>query len=135
MRYLLDTNICIYLMRHHPPEVAARFAELPYGDVAISAITLAELRYGIECRPEIREAAERALAGLLEDVPALPFDGEAAASYGRVRATLRDRRRDALDRLIAGHAVSLSLTLVTNNEADFAGYPGLRVENWAAGGG
>ncbi len=130
MRYMLDTNICIYLMRNHPPEVAARFAALRHGDVVMSAITLAELRYGVECRPESRAAAERALADLLGDIPALPFGGEAAASYGMVRASVRDRRRDALDRLIAAHAVSLSLTLVTNNAADFMDYPGLRVENW-----
>ena len=130
MRYLLDTNICIYLMQHHPPEVAARFAELGYGDVMISAITLAELRYGVECRPENRAAVEHALEGLLADVPVMPFDEQAAVEYGVLRAAVRDRQRDALDRLIAAHARSLSLTLVTNNEADFKDYPGLRVENW-----
>lgn len=127
---MLDTNICICLMRNHLPEVAARFATLRYGDVVMSAITLAELRYGVECRPDSRAAAEQALAGLLEDVPVLPFDVDAAVDYGVVRAALRDRRRDALDRLIGAHTVSLSLTLVTNNEAGFVGYPGLRVENW-----
>ncbi len=130
MRYLLDTNICIYLMQRHPPEVAARFAELGYGDVVISAITLAELRYGIECRPENRAAIEHARAGLLADVPVMPVDEQAAVEYGILRAAVRDRQRDALDRLIAAHARSLSLTLVTNNEADFKDYPGLRVENW-----
>lgn len=130
---MLDTNICIYLMRHHPPEVAQRFAALSYGDVAISAITLAELRYGVECRAENRGAVAQALAALLEDVPVLPFDDEAALSYGVIRAAVRERRRDALDRLIAAHAASLALVLVTNNEADFKGYPGLVVENWVAG--
>ncbi len=130
MRYLLDTNICIYLMQHHPPEVAARFAELEYGDVVISSITLAELRYGVECRSENRVAIEHALEGLLADVPVMPFDEQAAVDYGILRAAVRDRQRDALDRLIAAHARSLSLTLATNNEADFKDYPGLRVENW-----
>jgi tRNA(fMet)-specific endonuclease VapC len=65
-------------------------------------------------------------------VPALPFDNEAAANYGIIRAAVLDRKRDALDRLIAAHAVSLSLTLVTNNEADFKDYPGLSLENWVA---
>ena len=124
MRYLLDTSICIYLMRHHPPEVAARFAELGYGDVVISSITLAELRYGIECRPEDRAMLESALAGLLADIPVMPFDAHAAVDYGILRAAIRDRQRDALDRLIAAHARSLSLALVTNNEADFKDYPG-----------
>lgn len=131
MRYMLDTNICIYLMRHHPPEVAERFAALEYGDVMMSSITLAELRYGVECHPESRAAAETALLALLADIPVLAFDGDAATSYGIVRAAVRDRKRDALDRLIAAHAISLSVTLVTNNEADFKGYPGLVIENWA----
>lgn len=130
MRYMLDTNICIYLIRHHPPEVAKRFAELAYGDVVMSAITLAELSYGVERHPESRAAAGQALAALLSDVPILAFDGDAATSYGIVRAAVRDRKRDALDRLIAAHAVSLSVTLVTNNEADFKDYPGLVIENW-----
>lgn len=130
MRYLLDTNICIYLIRHQPPEVAARFAQLDYGDVVISAITLAELRYGVERHPDSRVAAERALDALLADIPVLPFDGDAAVAYGIIRAAVRERRRDALDRLIAAHAASLSLTLVTNNEADFRDYPGLIIENW-----
>ena len=131
MRYMLDTNICIYLMRHHPPEVAERFATLEYGDVMMSSITLAELRYGVECHPESRATAETALLALLADIPVLAFDGDAATSYGIVRAAVRDRKRDALDRLIAAHAISLSVTLVTNNEADFKDYPGLVVENWA----
>ncbi|HUW51450.1 MAG TPA: type II toxin-antitoxin system VapC family toxin [Sulfuricella sp.] len=131
MRYMLDTNICIYLMRHHPPEVAERFAKLEYGDVMMSSITLAELRYGVECRPESRDTAETALLALLTDVPVMAFDSDAATSYGLVRAAVRDRKRDALDRLIAAHAISLSVTLVTNNEADFKDYPGLVIENWA----
>lgn len=131
MRYMLDTNICIYLMRHHPPEVAERFAMLEYGDVMMSSITLAELRYGVEYHPESRFAAETALLALLADVPVLAFDSDAAASYGIVRAAVRDRKRDALDRLIAAHAISLSVTLVTNNETDFKDYPGLVIENWA----
>ncbi|MDP2878801.1 MAG: type II toxin-antitoxin system VapC family toxin [Sulfuricella sp.] len=134
MRYMLDTNICIYLMRHHPPEVAERFATLKYGEVMMSSITLAELRYGVECHPASRTAAETALLALLADVPVLAFDGDAAASYGIVRAAVRDRKRDALDRLIAAHAISLSVILVTNNEADFKDYPGLVIENWAGNG-
>ena len=132
MRYMLDTNICIYLMQHHPPEVVARFAQLEYGDVVISSITLAELRYGVECRAESRVEIEKALEGLLTDVPVMPFDEQAAVDYGILRAAIRDRQRDALDRLIAAHARSLSLTLVTNNEADFKDYPRVCVENWIA---
>lgn len=130
---MLDTNICIYLMRHQPPEVGRRFAALRQGDVVMSAVTFAELRYGVERDPQLREAADRALSALIEDIAVVPFDAEAGMSYGIVRAAVRDRRRDALDRLIAAHAVSRGLVLVTNNEADFAGYPGLAIENWVGG--
>ena len=128
---MLDTNICIYLMRREPPGVAARFAGLGYGDVVMSSITLAELRFGALVSPQ-REREAMALEGLLEDVPALPFEDTAAASYAMVRAAMPDRRRDALDRLIAAHAVAAGCVLVTNNEADFRGCPGLAVENWVA---
>ena len=130
MRYLLDTNICIYLMREESPAVARRFAALHVGDVGMSIITLAELRYGVESRGADRKRHERALNALLAEIPAVPFDARAAAAYGVIRAAVRDRKRDALDRLIAAHAISAGLILVTNNVADFEGYPGLRVENW-----
>ena len=130
MRYLLDTNICIYLMREESPAVARRFAALHVGDVGMSVITLAELRDGVESSGADRKRHERALNALLTEVPAVSFDARAAASYGVIRAAVRDRKRDALDRLIAAHAISASLILVTNNEADFKAYPGLRVENW-----
>jgi tRNA(fMet)-specific endonuclease VapC len=128
---MLDTNICIYLMRNQPPSVAARFAACHVGDVVISAITMAELEYGVATTErERRTRVRRALARFVDEVPVVPFDGAAAAAYGPVRLASRDRRRDALDRLIAAHALALDVTLVTNNVADFAGYPGLRIENW-----
>ena len=130
MRYLLDTNICIYLMKAHPPEVLARLLQLDYGDAVMSIITYAELRVGLEPLGPTRAQNERALQLLTRDIPVLPFDQAAAERYGVMRAAVRDRRRDALDRLIAAHAASLGLTLVTNNEADFRDYPGLAVENW-----
>jgi len=131
MRYMLDTNICIYLMRQHPPEVTERFAHCDFGDVVMSSITLAELRFGALVSPQ-RVSDDRAQAGLLEDVPALPFEDRAAA-YAAVHAAGRERRRDALDRLIAGHAIAADCVLVTNNEADFRDYPALRLENWVSG--
>ena len=132
MQYLLDTNICIYLMREQPPSVARRFETLRRGDVGMSIITLAELRYGVEAYPVERKRNERALAALLTEIPAIPFDAHAAKAYGVIRAAVRDRKRSALDRLIAAHAIGAGLTLVTNNEADFEGYPGLRFENWTS---
>lgn len=130
MRYMLDTNICVHLMKAHPPEVLARLLQLDHGDVVMSIITYAELRVGLEGLGSTRAQNERALHLLTSDIPVLPFDEAAAERYGVQRAAVRDRRRDAFDRLIAAHAASLGLTLVTNNEADFRDYPGLVVENW-----
>ncbi len=129
-RYMLDTNICIYLMKHQPPQVRERFAQCFVGDVVISAITHAELAYGVACSGDARGRNERALAGLLEDIPVAPFDADAAQAYGPLRAAYRARNKDALDKLIASHALSLGVTLVTNNEADFRHYDQLKVENW-----
>lgn len=127
---MLDTNICIYLMKHQPPQVRARFAECFVGDVVISAVTLAELEFGVACSGEARVHNQRLLDSLLEDLPVTPFDRLAARAYGPLRAASRQRNKDALDKLIASHAMSLGVVLVTNNEADFRGFPGLVVENW-----
>jgi tRNA(fMet)-specific endonuclease VapC len=132
MRYMLDTNICIYLIRRHPREVLAKLADCLENDVVMSAITLAELRYGVECRAADRTVQEDQVAALLEAVPAVAFDQDAAVAYGPVRFATRERTTDALDKLIAAHALSLGLTLVTNNEQDFRAYPGLLIENWAS---
>lgn len=129
-KYMLDTNICIYLIKNRPLSVAARFAACYRGEVVISAITLTELQYGVECSTE-KERNQHALALLLEDIPAVPFDVSAASAYGIIRAATRDRKRDALDKLIAAHAVALGVTLITNNERDFKDYPGLKLDNWA----
>jgi tRNA(fMet)-specific endonuclease VapC len=130
---MLDTNICIYLMKAQPPEVAARLADCFVGEVVISAITLAELEFGVSCSVGPAAAQDRAaLDAFLQDIPAMPFDAAAAAAYGPVRMATRERKRDALDKLIAAHALVLQCTLVTNNLADFSTYEGLRTENWVA---
>jgi tRNA(fMet)-specific endonuclease VapC len=129
---MLDTNICIYLMKNHPPEVAARFARCYVGEVVISAITLAELEYGVTCSGDKEAQNRAALDSLLEDIAVAPFDNGAARAYGPIRQATRDRKRDALDKLIAAHAVSLEVALITNNEADFSGYPKLSIENWVS---
>ena len=133
MRYMLDTNICVYLMKAHPPEVLARLTQLDHGDAVMSIITYAELRVGLESLDTTRAQNEQALHLLTREIPVLPFDEAAAQRYGVMRAAVPNRRRDAFDRLIAAHAASLGLTLVTNNEADFRNYPGLAVENWVQG--
>ncbi len=129
-KYMLDTNICIYLMKHQPPQVRARFAECFVGDVVISAITMAELEFGVACSGESQAKNQAALDNLLEDLLVAPFEARAARAYGPLRAANRERNKDALDKLIASHALSLDVTLVTNNEADFHGFTGLTVENW-----
>ena len=128
-RYMLDTNMCIYLIKNQPEEVARRFALCYVGDVVMSAITYAELGYGVavSADPE-REKAH--LDSLVEDIPVSPFDVAAGLAYGPIRFATRESRKDHLDKLIAAHALSLGVTLVTNNLKDFAKYPGLRTENW-----
>lgn len=131
-KFMLDTNICIYLMRHQPQEVAARFAQCVVGEVVISAITLAELEFGVVCSGDKSAQNRQALDLLLEDIPVVPFEAKSAGAYGTIRWATKDKKRDALDKLIAAHAVASGVVLVTNNEADFLNYPGLRVENWVA---
>jgi tRNA(fMet)-specific endonuclease VapC len=128
-RYLLDTNICIYLMKNQPPRVAERFSACRVGEVLISAITAAELEYGVVASGVDAKRDSAALARFLLEVPVAPFDGKAARVYGAVRWVNRERRREALDKLIAAHALVLTITLVTNNPGDFIPDAGLRIEN------
>jgi tRNA(fMet)-specific endonuclease VapC len=128
-RYMLDTNICIYLMKNQPPQVAQRFAQCSVGDVVMSAITYAELAYGVAVSDN-PERQGRNLANLIEDIPVAPFDSAAANAYGPIRAATREQKKDHLDKLIAAHAVALDAVLVTNNVRDFVKYPGLNIENW-----
>ena len=128
-RFMLDTNMCIYLMKNQPERVAKRFAECFVGDVVMSAITYAELEYGVAvCANPAKE--RRTLATLTEDIPVAPFDAAAAVAYGPIREATRERKKDHLDTLIAAHAVALDVVLVTNNTKDFASYPGVKLENW-----
>jgi len=131
-KYMLDTNICIYLMKHQPPEVAARFAQCYVGEVVISAITLAELEFGIACAGDSKLQNRQGLDLLLEDIHVAAFDAKSAAAYGPIRFSTKDKKRDALDKLIAAHAVALGVVLVTNIESDFLNYPELKIENWVA---
>jgi tRNA(fMet)-specific endonuclease VapC len=129
VKYLLDTNICIYLMKSQPQEVRERFAQCYYGDVGISAVTLAELEYGVEVSSDRAHNAQ-ALEALLEDIVVAPFDSGVARSYGILRAGAPKRQGDALDKLIAAHSCFLEVVLVTNNIKDFQRYPGVKLENW-----
>ncbi len=128
-RYLLDTNMCIYLMKHQPEAVARRFAQCYVGDVVMSAITFAELQYGVAVSADPARERDN-LASLIEDIPVIPFDTDAALAYAPIRLATRDSKKDHLDKLIAAHALALGVTVVTNNEKDFAKYPGVAIENW-----
>ncbi|MDZ4255091.1 MAG: type II toxin-antitoxin system VapC family toxin [Sulfuritalea sp.] len=131
MKYMLDTNICIYAMRSMTSELAERLESCAWGELGISAISLAELEYGVLAGAPERSAALRAkLDSLLEDLMVAPFDADAAGAYATIRRLAPERNRHALDKLIAAHAVGLGAVLVTNNEADFRRFPNLTVENW-----
>jgi tRNA(fMet)-specific endonuclease VapC len=131
MKYLLDTNICIYLIRQRPTQVLARFLNLRPGDVGVSSVTVAELEYGVakSARPEHNR---QALEGFLLPLEILLFDPGAAWVYGRIRATLESQGTPigALNLLIAAHALSLGITLVSNNVREFQRISGLVLENW-----
>ncbi|HZG68069.1 MAG TPA: type II toxin-antitoxin system VapC family toxin [Herpetosiphonaceae bacterium] len=129
---LLDTNICIYLIKRQPPEVLQRFTAYTPGDLGVSTVTAAELWYGAakSGRPaQNRQALDQFLLPLV----IAPFDDSAARAYGRLRADLERQGTPigALDTLIAAHALSLGVPLVTNNVKEFARVAGLPVENWA----
>lgn len=131
-RYMLDTNMCIYLMKSQPEQVARRFSACAVGDVVMSAITYAELHYGVAAAKDPARENEN-LQALVEMIPVLPFDMAAAAAYGPVRMATRERKADHLDKLIAAQAIATETILVTNNVRDFAAYPGLSIENWLEG--
>jgi len=128
---MLHTNICIYLLKGHPQSVFNRLADHDFGDVVMSCLTLAELQRGIERQDGAEKSADQAaLQVLLEDVIALDFDASAADAFGVMGSSFPLKRNRAIDNLIAAHAISQKAVLVTNNEKDFKGYPGLTVANW-----
>ena len=126
---MLDTNMCIYLMKNQPAQVAERFAQCYVGEVVMSAITFAELSYGVSVSANPRREAKN-LSSLVEDIPVAPFDELAGTMYGPIRLATRESKKDHLDKLIAAHSKALSVTLVTNNLKDFEKYPGVTAENW-----
>jgi tRNA(fMet)-specific endonuclease VapC len=131
MKYMLDTNICVYLIKKKPENVLIHLQANMSDGVAISAITLAELMYGVEAST-FPEKNALALNQFLSIVDILPFDSEAAAEYGKICATLRRQGTPigAMDLLIAAHAKAQGLTIVTNNVREFIRVEGLDLENW-----
>ena len=130
MNYLLDTNICIYIINRRPSQVLDRFDALRAGDVGISCISAAELAFGVAKSGSERNL--RALEKFLAPLEIASFDAAAVWRYGTLRATLEKTGRTigALDMLIAAHALSLGATLVSNNLEEFSRVPGLHYENW-----
>ena len=132
MRYMLDTNICIYTIKHKPETVIRNFLLHNPEEMCISAITYAELMHGVE-KSAAAEKNRIALSLFLSPLSVLDFSASAAAESGKIRAALELRGRPIgpMDLLIAGHAKSEKLILVTNNTKEFLRVEGLAVENWA----
>ena len=131
MKYMLDSNICIYYIKRKPVKAVEKIKAYMWEGLCISAITLAELRHGASASacPERNSDALNQFAAILE---VLEFDGEAAEQYGIIRAELQRKGNliGPFDMLIAAHAKAKNLTLVTNNIREFARVEGLRLENW-----
>ena len=132
MRYMLDTNICIYVIKHKPEQVFMRLQEHDPIDICISSVTYAELVHGVE-KSKVIEKNRVALALLLANIEIMNFDSLAAESYGKIRADLEKVGTPigTLDVMIAGHAKALGYTVVTNNTKEFEKVKGLKLENWA----
>ena len=132
MKYMLDTNICIYVMKKKPEAALRRFRQEMDGGLCISSVTLAELEFGVHNSSDpIRNG--QALLRFLAPLSVLPFGPAAASEYGAIRAFLQKKGTPIgpLDMLIAAHARAEGLTLVTNNTGEFARVPELELENWA----
>ncbi len=131
MRYMLDTNICITLIKQKPPQVIQRLQSLRLSEVCLSSISLADLEYGVE-NSQRPDQNRWALTEFLAPLDILPFDDGAAKSYGVVRHHLKisGKMIGAMDMLIAAHAIALGATLVTNNIKEFKQVKILSVQNW-----
>lgn len=131
MKYLLDTNICVFLIRQRSLAVLQRFQQYQPDELGISVVTLAELRYGAD-KSHNPAKNHAALDGFLVPLAIADFDPRAADWYGKVRADLETRGQQIgpLDTLIAAHALTLGIPLVTNNTAEFLRVPGSQVEDW-----
>jgi len=131
MKFLLDTNICIYLIRKEPVAILQKFNAYTVGEIGISSITVAELQFGIQKSRYVSQN-HRALEQFLVPLIIADFDHCAAAAYGSIRAQLEAQGQPIgpLDTLIAAHALSLNVTLVTHNTREFSRIPALDVIDW-----
>jgi tRNA(fMet)-specific endonuclease VapC len=132
MKYLLDTNICIYVINEKPKRVLKKFEQYPVHEFGISLITHAELQYGVE-KSKNKDTNQNALDEFLLPLTILPFHGKRLVTcYGGIRALLESKGKTIgpLDTLIAAHALSLDLTIISNNIKEFSRIPNLKCENW-----
>ena len=132
MRYMLDTNICIYAIKHKPERVLLRLQEHDPSEICISSVTYAELVHGVE-KSQAIERNRVSLTLLLANIEIMNFDSLAAESYGKIRADLERAGKPIgpLDMMIAGHAKALGYVVVTNNTKEFGRVEGLKLENCA----
>lgn len=132
MKIMLDTNICIYIIKQQPQSVLEIFTSFVVGDIGISVMTLAELEFGVS-KSLHQKRNRQALEQFVEPLEVAKFDDKAARVYGELRAKLEAKGQliGSMDLLIAAHALSLGVRIATNNEREFKRVPGLRVENWA----
>jgi tRNA(fMet)-specific endonuclease VapC len=132
MKFMLDTNTCIYIIKRKPPDVIERFKLTEISQIGISSITMSELLYGVSksSKPEQNQIA---LIQFIAPLEILSYGGEAAQYYGELRAHLEKQGTPigSLDMLIAAHALSIDCTLITNNEKEFIRIPNLKIDNWA----
>ena len=128
---MLDTNICIYILKNRPQNVKKRFQEFEIGDLSISTITVSELMYGVY-KSEFIEKNLKTLENFLMPFNIIDYDYMASIEYGRIRAYLEKKGTiiGNMDMQIAGHALSLNLTLVTNNTKEFNRIENLKLDNW-----
>ena len=131
MKYMLDTNICIYCIKRKPPEVIAKFQQYNPDEICISSITYSKLMHGVE-KSQAIEKNRLALTLFLSPIQIISFDAEAAEAYGKIRAALEKRGTPIgpMYMLIAGHAQAKNLILVTNNTREFNRVDNLIVEDW-----
>ncbi|CAB1084237.1 VapC toxin protein [Olavius algarvensis Delta 1 endosymbiont] len=135
MKYMLDTNICIYIINKKPDKVLRKFENYPVFEFGISSITHAELQYGVE-KSKKKNTNQAALDEFLLPLTILPFQGQRlVACYGKIRASLESKGQTIgpLDMLIAAHALSLDLTIISNNIKEFSRIQNLKSENWVYG--
>lgn len=131
MKFMLDTNTCIYIIKRKPPDVIERFNQTEISQIGISSITLSELSYGVSKSSKPKQN-QIALMQFVAPLEILPYSDEAAQYYGDLRAHLEKQGAPigSLDMLIAAHALSIACTLVTNNEKEFIRIPNLKIDNW-----